>query len=231
MVITAHRWLMSELCLKNNMSLLKLKFFQIEKKSHVLSRDTLNVVIRDSAWKFCLKHLFDLCRYPPLIPCRILILTMCLIRHTKPRTFCCRCGTGRMSHFESYSRIQLKSGIILMLRPPQREKDNNCCLMFNDTLYRFVPRTQYMRRFNRCIQSNTFDSLTYKLEKWCGEIFKKRKPSSHYLLSFDAISKYYVLYCNSLDHIQVCSDLLLDVIEHDVGDITTRTYLFARAQV
>lgn len=46
----------------------------------------------------------------------------------------------------------------------------NCCIMSNDILYEFMLMTQFMRRFNRCIQSGTlvhyYDSLTIELEHW-----------------------------------------------------------------
>lgn len=50
----------------------------------------------------------------------------------------------------------------------------NCCIVSNETLYEFAVMTQYMRKFNRCIQSGTlphlYDSLNYELEFWWANI-------------------------------------------------------------
>jgi hypothetical protein len=51
-----------------------------------------------------------------------------------------------------------------------QQAHGNCCIMSDDTLYEFVIMTQYMRRFNRCIQSGTlihfYDSLTFETQSW-----------------------------------------------------------------
>ncbi|CAO3639094.1 unnamed protein product [Mucor hiemalis] len=46
----------------------------------------------------------------------------------------------------------------------------SCCIISNETLYEFFIMTQYMRRFNRSIQSGTlphlYDNLNFELEYW-----------------------------------------------------------------
>lgn len=102
-------------------------------------------------------------------------------------------------------------------RPLQRTKKNNkhsnCCLMSNDTLYEFVLMTQYMRRFNRCIQSNTlvqsYDCLTYELENWWSNI--QEEKNLHLIICYHSM-RLVVLYTllQHMDPIQVYFDLLLD---------------------
>lgn len=97
-------------------------------------------------------------------------------------------------------------------RPPQQSKKNNddCCLMSNDTLYEFVLMTQYMRRFNRCIQSNTlvqsYPNLTNELEYWWSNIQNKNLH-----LSICYHSMRLVIMFALLQHLdQVNFELLLD---------------------
>lgn len=99
---------------------------------------------------------------------------------------------------------------VVQVSPERDTGHSNCCIMSNDTLYEFMLMTQFMRRFNRCIQSGTlvhcYDSLTVELELWWQSITNK---NLHLGICYHSMRLVILFSLLQQSHIYKVDDLLL----------------------
>lgn len=121
----------------------------------------------------------------------------------------------------------------------QGEQHGNCCIMSNDTLYEFVIMTQYMRRFNRCIQSGTlvhsYDDLTHELEHWWANMEDANRNlhlaicyhSMRLVILFSLLQQSHLYYVDSnllLDGLNITLEILQGLQELKLMNCDQSTY-------
>jgi hypothetical protein len=99
------------------------------------------------------------------------------------------------------------------VQPNAKQDNRNCCIMSNDTLYEFVIMTQYMRQFNRTIQSGTlpllYGTLTNEVASWWNTV-----KDSNLHLNICFYSMRLVVIFSLLQHdYKVTMELLLDGLD------------------
>ncbi|KAG2202396.1 hypothetical protein INT47_008867 [Mucor saturninus] len=104
----------------------------------------------------------------------------------------------------------VKTSTTTVVSPEKNKGHSNCCIMSNDTLYEFMLMTQFMRRFNRCIQSGTlvhcYDALTVELEHWWQSITNK---NLHLAICYHSMRLVILFSLLQQSHIYNVDDLLL----------------------
>jgi hypothetical protein len=102
---------------------------------------------------------------------------------------------------------------ITVAQQNQLQDYRKCCIMSNDTLYEFVRMTQYMRRFNRAIQSGTlpmlYGTLTNEVVSW----WNNTKDSNLHLRLCYFSMRLVVIFSLLQHDYKITMDLLLDGLD------------------
>lgn len=102
---------------------------------------------------------------------------------------------------------------LIVTQQEQANNIRNCCIMSNDTLYDFVIMTQYIRRFNRAIQSGTlpllYSALTHEVAIWWATV---KDSNLHLNICFYSVRLVVIFSLLQHDY-KVRSDLLVDGLD------------------